>query len=147
MAILLTFIATTTLCFGADPFVGTWKLNPAKTKIVAGNDNSARSIIRPFNLIGPKHVLTDTVMDADGNVAGVAVYDGKEREMFGIPSVHSRIDSNHIHSVYKSKTADSKTDSVWDNDVSADGKTMKLTITGIGSSGRKVEKYYFYDKQ
>ena len=32
----LIFFATLTSVWGADPFVGTWKLNPDKTKVIAG---------------------------------------------------------------------------------------------------------------
>ena len=62
MLVLLGFAAT--LC-AADPFVGTWKMNPAKTKYKAGTAPKEQTV-----------TITEAGTDLNVSVAGTAA-DGK----------------------------------------------------------------------
>jgi hypothetical protein len=72
MVVLLGFAAT---LFAADPFTGTWKMNPAKTKYKEGTAPKEQSV-----------TITEAGSDMTVKVAGTAADGGKISVAYTIPS-------------------------------------------------------------
>jgi hypothetical protein len=61
-ALLLVFLLTTSLWAATDPFAGTWKLNPAKSKLVDQmkvNAAGAHSYIFRLSPTNPRTIVAD----------------------------------------------------------------------------------------
>jgi hypothetical protein len=132
-------LMTAALAFAEDPFVGTWKLDPEKTKAGPGAPTNWKTLISfKVEVIGPnQHHITGFA--ADGKVTDTSdnIFDGKERpNAKGRLIKLIRIDERHVRETAKGTKGTSVTDSV----VSADGKTLTETMTGTGpGSGRPLE--------
>ena len=146
--LLLTLIATTTLCFAADPFVGTWKpANVEKWKTSPGFPDGHKSEVVTFELLG-KDQYRMTVSSSDGKSTGNPVVwnvDGKEHKSeSGYTVKFVRIDQHHLRQSYST----SKGSGVFDWVVSTDGEALTETRKGIGStSGRPLDELYVYERK
>jgi hypothetical protein len=134
--------------FAADPIVGSWKLNVAKSKFTAGQE--AKSSSRTYTEANGVYTLDQKLTGADGKEISYRVEysDGKDvKQDPGGP-----IDTTHA------KKVDANT---WDFDlkkgdkvvghvhrvVSADGKTLTVHNTGMMLSGMKGDQTLVFDKQ
>jgi hypothetical protein len=132
-------LLTATLALAEDPFVGTWKLDPEKTKAGPGAPASWKTAISfKVEVIGPnQHHIT--AFSPDGKVTDTSdnIFDGKERQNAQRRLIKFiRIDQRHVRETAKGTKGTSVTDSV----VSNDGKTMTETMTGTGpGTGRPLE--------
>jgi len=66
---LLTLLVVATPLFAADPFAGTWTLNPAKTKYTTGTP--AKNITLVIAEQGPNLQVTATGTNSDGSPVSV----------------------------------------------------------------------------
>jgi hypothetical protein len=148
--VVLTLLALTTLAFAADSNIGTWKMNPAKSKYSPGPAPKSQTLkIEAWGDDGVKY--TSDGIGPDGKPTHSefqAKYDGKDNAFKGNPDAdmiaYKRIDANTIEATTKLKgKATTKTKAV----VSADGKTRTLTQTGTDSQGRTVNNVIVYEKQ
>ena len=133
----------------ADPFVGTWTLNVAKSKYSPGPPpKSATVVITTQNKIAT--VMMDTV-----NAAGVASHwmysapaDGKDHPVTGNPDVDAvtlkQIDPRTVEVVQKKS---GKATLTVRRAVSADGKTMTVTSTGRNAAGASVANVAVYERK
>ena len=74
------------LCFAADPLMGTWKLNEAKSKITPGTAKFTTVSFK--NMLGQVKTTQDGI-DADGkpiHVEWSGKFDGKDYPITGDPS-------------------------------------------------------------
>ena len=133
----------------ADPAVGTWKLNPAKSKAVAGT--LAKSNVITIAVAGSGYHVTAKGEDAAGKPTSLdytAMFDGKDAPVKGAPAYDTtslkRIDANTMEQTRKKagKTVQTAT-----RKISADGKTMTLTTRGKDEAGRTLNTVAVYDKQ
>ncbi len=134
--------------FAADPVVGTWKLNVAKSKFNPGSELTAGT--RVYTEANGLYTLDQKLTGADGKErSNRAQYrDGKEeKQATGGPvdtTLGKKIDANtwdfdlkkegkivgHVHRV-----------------VSANGKTLTVQNTGIQLSGATGDETLVFDKQ
>src|SRR6201997_574552 len=136
------------LCLAQGPNMGTWKLNEAKSKIPAGGPKNTTVV---YEAAGDNVKVTVEGVDADGKPTHnewVGKFDGKEYPLTGDPQADTRS--------YK-KVNDRTTDLANKKDgkvtlsgrieVSADGKSRTVTVSGTDAKGKKVKYSAVYDKQ
>jgi hypothetical protein len=136
--------------FAADsPFVGTWKMNAAKSKLDgSGIGTGATLVIEPDG--GGLKVSVDGT-DAKGQPMKFnysATLDGKPATITGSPMTDTvmltKVSDNVINAVGK------KDNKVVYNDhrtISKDGKTMTIARTGTNAEGKKFKATLVFDKQ
>ena len=147
LTLLLCFVGAT-VCFAADVFIGTWKLNEAKSKIAAG---SLKNTTVVYEAAGDNVKVTTDGTDGDGKPSHsewTGKFDGKDYPVTGDPSTDTRsYKTVNDHTLaFTNKKGDKVTIS-GRGVVSADGKTRTVTITGTDSKGKKYTSTAVYDKQ
>jgi len=145
---LLVFFIGAAVCFAADPQMGTWKLNEAKSKIGAGSPKLTTVV---YEAAGDSVKVTVDGTDGDGKPLHnewTGKYDGKDYPVTGDPSADTRSYKkvNDHTLTFTNKKGDKVTIS-GRAVVSADGKTRTVTITGTDSKGKKFTSTVVYDKQ
>ena len=132
----------------ADPAVGTWKLNPAKSKYVPGP--LPKSNVITIAAAGTGYHVTAKGEDAAGKPTGIdytATFDGKDSPVKGAPAYDTtslkRIDTNTTEQIRKKE---GKTVQTATRKISADGKTMTVTTRGKDEAGRTLNTVAVYDR-
>src|SRR6266566_5073902 len=129
LALALCFVAAA-VCFAADGFMGTWKLNEAKSKIAPG---------------APKN--STVVYEAAGDNVKVTI-DGTDYPVTGGPSVDMRSAKKvNDHSLTATQKKDGKVTTIARIVLSPDGKTRTVTASGTDAKGNKISSTAIYDKQ
>lgn len=133
----------------ADPFVGTWVLNPAKSKYTPGPAPKSGTIT-----ITVQGKIVNAMMDAV-SAAGVASHwmyaanvDGKDYPASGNPDVDTialhQVDARTVEAVQKKG---GKATLTVRRTVSADGKTMTVTSSGKNTAGVAVTTIAVYERK
>ena len=146
--IVLAGVLFTGPAFAADPLVGSWKLNVAKSKFSAGSELTAGT--RVYTEANGLYTLDQKLTGTDGKErSNRAQYrDGKEVKQAGVESTDTTL----------GKKIDAST---WDFDlkkngkvvghvhrvVSPDGKTLTVHNTGVQLSGATGDETLVFDKQ
>ena len=146
VAVALSFAAAAA-CFAANPHMGTWKLNEAKSKIPAG---MGKNTTVTYAEQKDKIKVTVDGVDKDGkptHSVWVGKFDGKAYPVKGnLPynSVAYKMVNDRTNDITTMK--DGKM--VWTGriTVSADGKSRTVTINGTGADGKKFSGKAVYDK-
>jgi hypothetical protein len=146
IALALSFVATAA-CFAANPHIGTWKLNEAKSKIPAGMGKNTTVVYEEQK---DKIKVTVDGVDKDGkptHSVWVGKFDGKAIPVKGnLPynSVAYKVVNERTNDITAMK--DGKM--MWSGriTVSADGKSRTVTINGTGADGKKFHGKAVYDK-
>jgi hypothetical protein len=132
----------------ANPRLGTWKLNLAKSKYELGP--APRSETRTYVAAGDSVKLTAETVAADGTkqvTSYTAKYDGKDYPYTGLTgdtiSIKPLSEYSNDATVKKSGKVVQTTHSV----VSRDGKTMTLTTMSANGSAKPAGNVRVYDKQ
>ena len=131
----------------ADPTVGTWKLNLAKTKYNAGQAPKSTTLV--IEAAGQGVKLTSNTVLADGTarkISYTATYDGKDAAVTGTPDYDTISLKKTANGSEGSRKKAGKVLQTFVRAVSADGKTMTVTSTGTNAAG-KVDNVQVYDKQ
>jgi len=147
MALAVSFVAAGA-CFAANPHLGTWKLNEAKSKLAPG---MGKSTMVTYTEQKDKIKVTVEGVDKDGKAThGVWVgkFDGKAYPAKGNMSWNSAAykeindRTNEITTMKDGKT-------VWSGKiaVAADGKSRTVTINGTDEQGKKFKSTAVYDKE
>ena len=146
MAVALSFVAAAA-CFAANPQIGTWKLNEAKSKLAAGmGKNTTVTYVEQKDKI---RVTVDGV-DKDGkptHSVWVGKFDGKAYPAKGnLPynSVAYKVVNDWTNDITAMK--DGKIGWSGRIEVSADGKSRTVTINGTDANGKKFKAKAVYDK-
>jgi hypothetical protein len=147
LTVVMMFVGLT-VCFAANPNLGTWKLNEAKSKIPAG---------APKNLIVKYEVAGDSIKGTVDGVDGqgkpthnewTGKFDGKDYPVTGDPNSDTRaikqVDDRTLELTVKKGGKVTITGKVV---LAADGKSRTLTASGTDAAGNKVETTSVYDKQ
>jgi len=136
--------------FAADSSVGTWKLNPAKSKSTSSSPLKSRTDVREATPEGGIK-LTRTEQSASGVSSDSTFtykYDGREYPatggQFDTVSV-KRVDANTTR--WEAKKTDGKFHQTGRTVVSKDGKTLKQTFKGTDAQGKAVHGTNVYDRQ
>jgi uncharacterized Zn-binding protein involved in type VI secretion len=146
LAVALSFTAAGT-CFAANPHMGTWKLNEAKSKIApeTGKNNTV-----VYTEMKDKIKVTVEGVDKDGKPRhGVweGKTDGKAYKTKGnMPwdSMAYKVVNDHTYELTAMKGG--KVISSGKSTISADGKTRTVTMSGT-MDGKKFKNKAVYDKQ
>ena len=149
--ILLTLavcVFAVAVSFAANPNMGTWKLNEAKSKLPA---TAVKNNMVVYEAAGDSIKVTVDGVDAEGKPTHnewTGKFDGKDYPLTGDPSADTR-----SYKVVNDNTTDltnkkgGKTTLSGRIVVSADGKSRSITVSGTDSKGMKVKYTAVYDKQ
>lgn len=133
-----------------DPFVGTWRLNVAKSKYSPGPGPKGTTSIYEAAGKGYKvTVKTEPATGAPQEWSYTTNLDGKDSPITGNnPNADTlaakRIDANTLEVISKKG---GKVMATQKNVVSADGKTRTVTTTGTDAQGQKINNVAVYDRQ
>jgi hypothetical protein len=149
LAFALSVVTVAPSLAGPEAWMGTWKLNDAKSKFAPGATGNTTVTYTPQDK-GLIQIMTAGT-DKDGKPTR-SVWTGKfdERDYLVSldPAVDTRsykqIDANTLEFVATKETRIIATGRVV---LSADGKTRTVTTTGTGADGQKYENIAVYDKQ
>jgi len=147
LSLALCFVGAA-VCFAADAFIGTWKLNEAKSKIGAGSPKNTTVV---YEAAGDSVKVTTDGTNGDGKPSHsewTGKFDGKDYPVRGDGSADTRsykkVDDHTLS--FTNKKGD-KVTITGRGVISADGKTRTVTITGTDSKGHKFTSTAVYDKQ
>jgi hypothetical protein len=145
VAVLLGVMVRVAFAQPADPLVGTWKLNPEKSK-------GAKSGTTVVEAAGKGVKWTVDMVSADGTPAHwsfTADYDGKDvpvtgNSPYGNTANLTRVDAKTVRITSKQDGKVTTTSTIV---VSADGKTRTSTTKGKNPKGETVDVSSVYEKQ
>jgi hypothetical protein len=137
---------------GQNAWIGTWKLNVAKSKYDPANLAPKSQTVKQEAIAGGGMKSVADGIDAQGkptHIEIVTMFDGKASEAKGAPDanttrVYKRIDSQtfeYVASVGGKVTTTSR------SVLSADGKTRTVTTTGKNAQGVTLNNVAVYDRQ
>ena len=136
------------VCFAADGFMGTWKLNEAKSKLAPGTGKNSTVV---YEAAGDDVKVTVDGTDADGKPTHnewTGKFDGKDYPVTGDATSDARsykkVDD---HTLEFAGMKGGKVTISGRVVVSADGKTRTVTTSGTDAKGNKVSSTAVYDKQ
>jgi hypothetical protein len=146
VAVALSLTATAA-CFAANPHMGTWKLNEAKSKMPP---EMGKNTTVTYTQEKDKIKVTVEGVDKAGkptHSVWVGKFDGKAYPLKGNLSYNSvaykavNARTNDITTMKNGKT-------IWNGriTVSADGKSRTVTINGTDAKGKKFKGTAVYDK-
>ncbi|MHB8217729.1 MAG: hypothetical protein ACYDDS_16780 [Candidatus Sulfotelmatobacter sp.] len=137
-----------TVCFAANPSLGTWKLNEAKSKLSPGLPKNLTVV---YTAAGD--VIKGTIDGVDGegkptHNEWTGKFDGKDYPVTGDATSDMRaikqIDDHHFDLTVKKGGKVTMTGKAV---VSADGKSRTVTVSGTNAAGKTVTITSVYDKQ
>jgi hypothetical protein len=124
------------LCLAADPLIGTWKLNEAKSKFTAGTGKNTRVV---YEARGNQVRITADGVNADGKATHsewIGKLDGKDYSVTGDPNADMRsyrkVDDRTLDFTGKKGGKVTVNGRVV---VAADGKSRTVTTTGTTGTG------------
>lgn len=147
MAALL--FAATDLSAARDPFVGKWKMNPAKSKYSVGM--LPREQIATITVHGRNMNVKVAAITAEGKKTVVHYsipYDGGMGKMSETTPAYDGILGRHIGPNEReiSRLKGGKVVFTARSVVSGDGKSMATFSKGVSPTGKPVEAHLVYDK-
>ena len=142
-------LASGSTLLAEDNWVGTWKLNVAKSKYSPGPAPKSQTL--RFEATADGIRLVSDGVNAEGKPTHgeyASKSDGKEVPWTGNPNADTasprRIDANTYENVWKK---DGKATITSRGVVSAHGKTLTITQTGTDAKGQAVNATMVYDRQ
>jgi hypothetical protein len=146
VAVALSFVGSVA-CFAANPHMGTWKLNEAKSKLIPG---TGKNMTVTYTEQKDKMKVTVDGVDKDGkptHSVWIGKADGKAYPVKGkLPydSVAYKVVNDRTYALTAMK--DGKM--LWSgpSTVSADGKSRTVTFNGTDADGKKFKGKAVYDK-
>lgn len=149
ITLVIFTLALATVAMAADPFVGTWKLNVAKSKYNPGP--APKSVTLKIEDLENGFKWTFDTIEADGKATHVewsGKHDGKDYSFAGNPDADTaatkKTDANTLTSVLKKGGKALGSGRIL---ASKDGKTLTLTEKGTNPQGQDVNNTIIYDKQ
>jgi hypothetical protein len=137
-----------TICFAANPNLGTWKLNEAKSKSSPGLPKNVTVVVAA---VGDNIKVTLDGVDGDGKPTHsewTGKFDGKDYPVTDDPTSDMRsyktIDDHTLEFAAKKGGKVTISGKVV---ISVDGKTRTVTVSGTDAAGKKVTGTAVYDKQ
>ena len=133
----------------ADPIVGTWKLNVAKSTYSPGP--APKSLTAKIEAAAKGEKLKAEGVRGDDtpiHVEYTAQYDGKEHPISGSPMADTvslkRLDANTTE---RTEKKGGKVTQTLTRKVSIDGKTMTVTYKGTDAKGQPINNVAVFEKQ
>jgi hypothetical protein len=148
LASLVVFLAGFALCFAADLYMGTWKLNEAKSKLSPGTVKNHTVLMEAA---GDNVKVTIDGVDAEGkpvHTEWTGKFDGKDYPVTGDPNsdarAYKKIDDQTMAITVKKG---GKVTVTGRTVVAADGKSRTVTTSGTDPKGNKFANVAVFDKQ
>jgi len=145
---LVTCVVGWTMCFAADAYMGTWKLNEAKSKISAGSLKNTNVV---YQATGDDVKVTSDGISGDGKPTHIewnGKFDGKDYPVTGDPNSdmrsYKKVDDHTLELTGKKAGKVTTTGRIV---VSTDGKTRTVSTKGTDSTGKSFQNTAVYDKQ
>jgi len=142
-------VLSSSVALAADNWLGTWKLDVAKSKYSPGP--GPKSLTLKFVATAEGIKLTSDGVNSEGNATHgeyVSKFDGKDVPWEGNPDADTasakKINDNSYENTWKK---DGKTTISAKVVVSNKGKTLTVTQVGTDSKGRTVNNTAVYDRQ
>jgi hypothetical protein len=136
----------------SNPFIGTWKLNIAKSKYSSGP--APRSQTQTYETQGNGMKVSSEGTAADGSRIAwsyTANFDGKDYPISGIGAPNGadivairRINTNTYEATFKKG---GKAVGTGRDEVSKDGKIKTVAATGTDANGKSLTRELVWDKQ
>jgi hypothetical protein len=149
LAACCAIVLSSSVALAADNWLGTWKLNLAKSKDSPGPAPKSETLKFEATPAGIK--LTTDGVGPDGrpiHSGYVSMFDGKDVPWEGNPEADAaspkRIDDNNYENNWKKGGKVALAVKV---SVSKDGKTLTVTQTGTNSKGQAVNNVDVFDRQ
>jgi hypothetical protein len=146
LALALCFFGAAA-CF-ADPQMGTWKLNEAKSKFAPGVPKNSTVV---YETVGDNVKITVDGTDKDGKATHnewTGKFDGKDYPVTGDPNMDARSYKRfNDRTLEMTAKKDGKVTVSGRIVVSAGGKTRTVTVGGTDVEGKKFQSTVVYDKQ
>ena len=149
LAACLGMVIASSAALAAENWIGTWKLNTAKSKFAPGPGPQSQTLKWEATPQGIQQTA-DTV-DADGKASHggyLTRFDGKEVPWEGNPNADTaspkKVDDNTFVNTWK---MGGKPTIVAKVRVSKDGKNMTISQTGRNVKGETVHSIAVYEKQ
>jgi hypothetical protein len=145
------FICSAALFAADNPFLGTWKLNVAKSKGTPGTMEKEATTV--FEADGDKIKRTYTAIDADGKPVKMAdsiPWDGKAHQVSGgegMPPAIIAVKRINDRTVDVTVKVNGKIVAAGRSVISMDGKTMTESFKGEDPKGRKFDNVGVSEKQ
>jgi hypothetical protein len=144
-AVLVGIMVGAALAQSSDPLVGTWKINPEKTK-------GAKSGTTVIEAAGKGLKWTVDLVGTDGSTSHwsfTADYDGKDVPVTGNSPYGNTVSLTRVDAKTVKLTAkqDGKVTTTSTIVLSADGKTRTTTTKGTDPKGQAVDVVSVYEKQ
>ena len=135
----------------SEPWVGTWRLNIAKSTYSPGPPPTVKSQTSRREAVPNGVKTTIDTIDAKGNATHVevtAMFDGKEYEVKGAAMPTTRAYKSIDNRTYEYVTrVNGKVTTTTRSVVSVDGKTHTNTVTGVDAQGQKVNNVVLWERQ
>jgi hypothetical protein len=142
-------IVLSSSALAAENWLGTWKLDVAKSKVVPGP--GPKSLTLKFEATKDGIKFAGDGVNAEGkptHTEFASKFDGQEVPYKGNPDADTaspkKIDDNSYQNTWKKDGKATITSNVV---ASQDGKTMTITHTGTNAKGETVKSTFVYDKQ
>lgn len=136
------------ICFAENPNMGTWKLNEAKSKMAPGMAKNSTVV---YAAEGDMIKVTTDGMTGDGkpsHTEWTGKFDGKDYALTGDPMADARAYKQvNDNTLTLENKKDGKVVTKGKIEVSKDGKTRTLTVSGKDASGKEMKGTAVYDKQ
>ena len=136
------------VCYGADPSMGTWKLNEAKSKIPHG---MAKNKTVVYEAAGDNVKVTIDGVDAQGKPTHnewTGKFDGNDYPVTGSDLEDARaVKKINDHSYTVTLKKDGQPAGSGHIVIAPDGKSRTVTIMRTGADGKKVTSRSVYDKK
>jgi hypothetical protein len=132
-----------------NPFIGTWKMNAAKSKFIQGPVIKSTTTKIEASGAGLKYTV-DAVSDAGTQHWEFTTnLDGKDSPItgnspYGDAVAQTRVDTHTLRSVYKKTGKVTATQTLV---LSSDGKTRTVTTKGTAADGQPVDNVLTFDRQ
>ena len=137
-------------CFAADPQMGTWKLNEAKSKITPGTLKNTTVTYKSIFGSGKVNVSSDGI-DGTGKPVHsdwTGEFDGKDYPVTGDPNSdarsYTRVNDRTLELTVKKGGKGTVTGRIV---ISADGKIHTAIVSGTTPKGEKFKNIAVYGKQ
>jgi hypothetical protein len=141
------WFAAGAVCFAANPHMGTWKLNEAKSKFAPGMGKNQTVV---YSEQKDKMKVTVDGVDKDGkptHAVWVGQADGKAYKTKGnLPwdAAAYKVVNDHTYEITTMKGGEVFANAK--STVSADGKTRTVTVSGTSADGKKFKSKSVFDK-
>jgi hypothetical protein len=149
---LSLLVVTSSIAAGqqSDPRMGTWKVNLSKSKYSPGPPPKSHTLVFEPTSDGGFKMTNDAVPQQGAPTHSVitAKFDGKAYQVVGNPNkimrIYKRVGARRVES---QDTANGKPSYKRSEVVSADGKTLTVTVSGPNAEGVVANNVVIYDKQ